>query len=133
MQHFYFNADLKGLIEYLKQYMTEEDIYRFIYVLDFLNEHLDKKNLTPSTNETIFNSLKYCNLFLIQLAIKKIIVDNAGKELTTEDISENLASIIALIPRQIKSNNKTYTIPNASIIMDIISKYDEDEKNTLKR
>ncbi len=133
MQHFYFNADLKGLIEYLKQYMTEEEIYRFIYVLDFLNEHLDKKNLTPSTNETIFNSLKYCNLFLIQLAIKKIIVDNAGKELTTEDISENLASIIALIPRQIKSNNKTYTIPNASIIMDIISKYDEDEKNTLKR
>ena len=94
---------------------------------------MDKKNLTPSTNETIFNSLKYCNLFLIQLAIKKIIVDNAGKELTTEDISENLASIIALIPRQIKSNNKTYTIPNASIIMDIISKYDEDEKNTLKR
>lgn len=133
MQHFYFNADLKGLIEYFKQYMTEEEIYRFIYVLDFLNEHLDKKNLTPSTNETIFNSLKYCNLFLIQLAIKKIIVDNAGKELTTEDISENLASIIALIPRQIKSNNKTYTIPNASIIMDIISKYDEDEKNTLKR
>ena len=133
MQHFYFNADLKGLIEYLKQYMTEEEIYRFIYVLDFLNEHLDKKNLTPSTNETIFNSLKYCNLFLIQLAIKKIIVDNAGKELTTEDISGNLASIIALIPRQIKSNNKTYTIPNASIIMDIISKYDEDEKNTLKR
>ena len=133
MQHFYFNADLKGLIEYLKQYMTEEEIYRFIYVLDFLNEHLDKKNLTPSTNETIFNSLKYCNLFLIQLAIKKIIVDNAGKELTTEDISENLASIIALIPRQIKSNNKTYTIPNASIIIDIISKYDEDEKNTLKR
>lgn len=71
MKTLYFSANLNGLVECLKQYSSEEDVYRFINALDFLNKHMKDKYLIPSSTEIIMNCLKYINSFLVKVCLRK--------------------------------------------------------------
>ena len=76
MQLFYFNANLSGLVEYLKKYAPEDEIYKFINTLDFLHEHMGDKYLIPSSKEIIKNGFEFINSFLLKTALRKNIIDN---------------------------------------------------------
>lgn len=138
MQTLYFNANLNGLVEHLKQYSSENEIYKFINTLDFLNKHMQDKYLMPSSTEIIINSLKYINSFLIQIGLRKIIIDNSENQVSAEEILKSLIPILTLIPSNVKSKKKSYDISDANLIIDVISsvmaeyKLSKDKKTILK-
>lgn len=121
MQSLYFNANLKGLIDVLKQYNTEDNVYNFITTLDFLNKHLTDKNLTPNSNQIRLNSLKSINSFLIQTYIKKVIIEYPNEKIDTNDVFEKLVPLLTKMPNEAKINGKPITIIDDALMVQIIN------------
>lgn len=138
MQLFYFNANLNGLVEYLKKYAPEEEIYKFINTLDFLNEHMDDKYLIPSSKEIIKNGFEFINLFLLKTALRKNIIDNTATQLSTEEVLKSLIPILTHIPKTVKSKNKFFQISDDKQIKDaftsVMSEYElSDDRKTISK
>ena len=138
MQLFYFNANLSGLVEYLKKYAPEEEIYKFINTLDFLNEHMDDKYLIPSSKEIIKNGFEFINSFLLKTALRKNIIDNTAAQLSTEDVLKRLIPILTLIPETVKSKNNSFQISDDKQIKDaftsVMSEYElSDDRKTISK
>ena len=138
MQLFYFNANLSGLVEYLKKYAPEEEIYKFINTLDFLNEHMDDKYLIPSSKEIIKNGFEFINSFLLKTALRKNIIDNTATQLSTEDVLKRLIPILTLIPETVKSKNNSFQISDDKQIKDaftsVMSEYElSDDRKTISK
>lgn len=135
MQSLYFNANLKGLIDVLKQYSTEENAYNFIVTLDFLNKHLTDKKLTTNSNEIKLDSLKIINSFLIQLYINKIILEQPNKKIDTKEIIDKLISLLTLLPGGATTYGKSFNVTDNELIMKIIndafSSYEISEDKTI--
>ena len=137
MKALYFNANLMGLIEYLKQYNQEEEIYKFIRTLDFLNKHLEDKHLTESSFKIIFESLQYINIFLIKTSLRKKIVNNSlNEQMDVLDLIYSLIPILNLLPANITSGNYKYEIVDNKLINEnilaVMSEYtNEKQKKSL--
>ena len=119
MQSLYFNANLRGLVECLKQYNSEENIYDFITTLDFLNKHLEDKYLTPSSNEIRINSLKRINAFLVQTHIRQIILEYPNEKWDKEKMWNKIFPLVEKIPN-LQVNGKNFIIIDEQSIIDII-------------
>lgn len=138
MQSLYFNANLKGLIDALKQYSTEENVYNFITTLDFLNKHLTDKKLTPNSNQIRLDSLKNINSFLIQTYINKLILEHPNEKIETQEIFNNLVPLLTLLPNDVAIHKKPVTVIDddlmKQIIKDALSNYEvsEDRKTISK-
>ena len=138
MQSLYFNANLNGLVEYLKKYAPEYDIYKFISTLDFLNEHMGDKYLIPSSKEMIKSGYKFINSFLIKTALRKNIIDNHASQLSTEEVFKCLIPILTLIPNSVKSKNDSFQIFDDNLIHDaftsVLSEYEvSDDRRTISK
>lgn len=138
MQSLYFNANLKGLIDALKQYSTEENVYNFITTLDFLNKHLTDKKLTPNSNKIRLNSLKSISSFLIQTYINKLILEKTNKTIDTKEIFDKLVPLLILLPRDVAIHKKAVTVIDDDLMMEIIKdalfnyKVSDDKKTISK-
>ncbi|MBR5369864.1 MAG: hypothetical protein IK137_01010 [Bacilli bacterium] len=134
MRSLYFNADLSGLIEYLKMYTSEESIHKFINTLDFLNEHMGDKFLLPSSKKLINESCKSVNVFLLQTALRKKIIDSNDSTISTKDLLDELIPIMTLIPAHVKNKEKSSDIFDEELILDalsdVINEYDLSDDNT---
>lgn len=138
MQSLYFNANLNGLVEYLKKYAPEDDIYKFISTLDFLNEHMGDKYLIPSSKKMIKSGYKFINSFLIKTALRKNIIDNPASQLSTEEVFKCLIPILTLIPNSVKSKNDSFQISDDNLIHDaftsVLSEYEmSDDRRTISK
>ncbi len=138
MKTLYFSANLNGLVECLKQYSLEEDVYRFINALDFLNKHMKDKYLIPSSTEIIMNCLKYINSFLIKVCLRKNILDNSENQISLEELANSLSPILTLLPTKVKSKNKTYDVGDdncvTNAIASVMSEYElSEDKKTIQR
>ena len=138
MQSLYFNANLHGLVEYLKKYAPEYDIYKFISTLDFLNEHMGDKYLIPSSKEMIKSGYKFINSFLIKTALRKNIIDNPASQLSTEEVFKCLIPILTLIPNSVKSKNDSFQISDDNLIhgafTSVLSEYEmSDDRRTISK
>lgn len=120
MQSLYFNANLNGLIETLKQYNTEENVYDFITTLDFLSKHSTDKKLTSNSEQIIINCLKSINSFLIKTYIKKTILEHPDKDIEIKEVLEKLIPLLTKIPSSIKINGKSINLTDQDLMMEII-------------
>ena len=137
MQSLYFNANLKGLIDALKQYNTEENIYNFITTLDFLNKHSRDKHLTPNSNKIILNNLEYINSFLIKTYMQKLILEFPEEKIDVRQLIENIYPILTKIPN-VKMNKREFNALNeefvANVINETLSNYkSSDDKKTISK
>lgn len=138
MRTLYFNANLKGLIDCLKQYHSEEEVYKFINTLDFLNKHIQDKCLLPGYFKVLLNGIKYITSFLMQAILRKTITDNNENQISVEELFNRLVPILTLIPSNVKFKNKSYDTSNDELIKDAISlvmsdyKLSEDKKTISK-
>lgn len=137
MQSLYFNANLKGLIDVLKQYNTEENIYKFITTLDFLNKHLRDDYLTPNSNKIILSSMEYINSFLIKTYMQKLILEYPEEKIDVRQLIENTYLILTNIPNM-KVNKREFNALNEEFIIRVItetlSNYEVGEdKKTIKK
>lgn len=138
MQSLYFNANLKGLIDVLKQYNTEESVYKFITTLDFLNKYLIANYLTSNSNKIILDNLEYINSFLIKSYIQKLILEFPEKRMDVRQLIESVYPILTKIPNvKMKGKKEINTLNEellANVVNETLSNYElsDDEKTISK-
>lgn len=93
MEKFYFNADLDGLINYLKQFSNEEDIYLFL-------EHFDKilvtaqKKIKPKEAEYIY---KFIGGFLLKIYVYRLGMLIENNTITREEFLKAIDDFIKVL------------------------------------
>lgn len=120
MQTFYFIANLNGLVEYLKNYAPEEEIYKFIHTLDLLNIHFHNYIYTPSSKQIMKEAFDSVNLFLVKTALRKNILDNLDSNITAEEAINGLLPVLAAIPKKIKTKYLTIDFSNQETIVNAL-------------
>ena len=73
MESLYLNANLEGLIDELKKYMSEDEIMKFIYKMDFVTKYSGEKKIGLSRKKMINNSMQDISKFLIICYSKKTV------------------------------------------------------------
>lgn len=118
MERLYLNADLLGLINELKNYVSEEEIMKFISGTDFLIEHLDDKKLLPFEKGMITNSLKNVNKFLLKAYIVKLKRQLDSGALNMNEFNENLATYISSLGTSLRSGKHRYEFLTPEILQE---------------
>lgn len=95
MESLYLNADLLGLMNELKNYVSEEEIIKFISRADFLKEYRCKKKLHPLEKEMITANLTDVNTFLLKAYTVKLKRQLDGGTLDMNTLYEDLAMYIS--------------------------------------
>ena len=72
MQKYYFTANLKGLIDELAKYKTEEEVMRFIQMIDFVEEYEYQKSLIPGKDKKLEESKQYIEKFMLDICLNKL-------------------------------------------------------------
>lgn len=133
MQSLYFNANLNGLIDILKQYNTEEKIYDFIISLDLVNKYVRQNINSLKATKIIINTLIDINWFLLETFINKIIYENPDRKDYKTLISENkksLTKFIGMVPQKINFKKKPFILIDEDILanklIDIVSNYESN-------
>lgn len=114
----YFNSDLYGLVEKMKQYKDEKEIIRFLQLLDFYTE-----NYTPyatDDNDVLLRINIFDELldFLCDLYIKKVIIDKNTSKVEFNSFMDFLKK-----PIELRKLNYVY---DDKRIMEIINKNKSD-------
>jgi len=119
MQSLYLNSNLKGLIDELKQYVSEEEIMKFIFNTDFLVDHLHDKKLQLFEKNMINNSLKNITRFVIicySKKLQKLLVD--GIILTNDELLQKLTKFISSLTSNIKIGKHRYEAMTAKDVQE---------------
>ena len=90
MQTYYINANLKGVINELKNYTSNKEIFTFLNRLDFICENRYKKNISYFKQNKIMEYIRYINEFLIITYIDKLKKDKISKEEFDKNINDYL-------------------------------------------
>lgn len=121
MESLYFNANLNGLVECLKHYCSEEEIYKFIDTMDFIRNYARADHLTSKSYELIATSMRNVNSFLVRTIFAKNIIEFETNEIDKVAILTKTSSDLANIPFQIKFNKKDYSLYDAELFSEAIS------------
>ena len=125
MESLYLTANLLGLIDELKKYISESRIRDFIFKVDFLNTHLRDKNLKTHEKEIIIFELKSVNDFLLQAYTSKLKKQYNLKEINENELCENLISYLKSLPNNLEIAGYEYKIPyDVNSIQEILKKED---------
>ena len=73
MEHFYLTANLKGLVDELTQYVSHDDVMKFIAATDYLLETLNNGKKKQNEKDTILEQLRFVNMFIIVCATRKTV------------------------------------------------------------
>lgn len=136
MHVFYFNTDLNGLVQYLSNYESLDEIYRFINTLDFLKKHYNDKYLTKKSKNIMKSGFEFVNIFLIKIALRKVFIDNIGFEISYDDIKQRLLQILTMIPTTVKEGNNFYDICSdekiKEVFMSVISEFKKNNNSRIR-
>ena len=120
MESLYFNADLFGLIQELKQYYNEEGIMQFISNMDFLSKFNNDIRFTIAQKE---ESLKEINIFLLESYIMKCDYELKQNLIDLETFSNKLISFIEMLTIWKMVDNQGYNYRIAEKISDLVSQF----------
>ena len=132
MQSLYLNSNLKGLIDELKQYVSEEEIMKFISNTDFLVNHMDDKKLQLFEKNMIGNCLKSINRFVIICYSKKLQQQVKDGEISSNDeILQKLAEYISSLASNIKIRKRRYEVMTDEDIQESLQAFFENTNVTV--
>lgn len=121
MQSLYLNSNLKGLIDNLKQYVSEEEIMKFISNTDFIVNHMDDKKLQLFIKNMIGNCLKSINRFIIICYSKKLQQQVKDGEISSNDeMLQKLAEYISSLASNIIIGKNRYEVMTGEDIQGIL-------------
>ena len=128
MRSLYFSSNLIGLMNELTKYSSEEEVHDFITSLDFVNDHMGDKYITPSSKQIITNNLKYINKFLVKTYLQKNLFNSNNTEISFSNIEE----ILILLPSKVSTKIRNYKIFDADEIAKIFAEIiaEHTSKNT---
>ncbi len=120
MESLYLNANLLGLINSLNQYNNIDNIYKFIYNIDFIMHYLEQDKISNYATNILIKKLKEINVFLIETYINKILIDY--NNISPKESNEKIKKYLSLIPTAITINKQLYSINSIDEIIDISKK-----------
>ena len=120
MENLFFKANLKGLIEELNKYLSEDEIFSFINNVDFLNKHL-KDDFNNIEKGMIENSIKSTSEFTLKLFIIDICNKYKNGEITANDVEIMLESCIKSVGLKVCIKKTNYETINHDTIMNMIN------------
>lgn len=99
MEELYFKGDLKGLVNELSQYSSEEEVIKFLMKIDFIHKHVTNDKSLPSSSKTEMLRYNYREIykFLLQTYAKKIKKEYEEKQINKETLISNIAEYISLL------------------------------------
>lgn len=129
MEKLYFNADLDGLIECLKQFSNEEDIYSFLEYFDKILVNT-KKKVSPKEAKHIY---KFIGEFLLKLQIYKAITLFEADKINDEEFLTLIDDFIILLnTNYVLSKKNTYHFLTKELTDKILDEVNEELDNTKK-
>lgn len=106
MEKLYFNANLDGLIEYLKQFSNEEDIYSFLAYLDKILITA-KKKVKSKESEHIY---KFIGNFLLKTYVYKLIMLFNNDKINGDEFLTSIDGFIIILNSNYVLSKKIPTI-----------------------
>lgn len=129
MEKLYFNADLDGLIERLKQFSSEEDIYLFLEYFDKILVNSKKKIKTKEAE----NIYKFIGKFLLKLHVYKVITLFKNDKINDDEFLNLIDDFIILLSSTYVIYKKnTYDFLTKDLADQILDKINEDLDNKQK-
>lgn len=133
MESLYFKANLKGLIDCLKVYRSEKEVYEFINSLDFVNKYFHDGNLTSKSYKLIEEKMRDVYSFLIKSFYMKNAVDLANHgvyEVNVMDLIEKTSACISDYPLTYQSKKQKLNVYDTELVEqaidEVISELDAD-------
>ncbi len=124
MESLYLNANLRGLIDEMKQYISEDEIMKFISSMDFITSYMYDKKIGSSKNDMINNSLKAISRFLIICYSKKIIQD-------PDTYEDKMVKFIAKLSINPTINGHQYEAITNEVVSSALGELSELKTNSL--
>ena len=120
MEELFFKANLKGLIEELNNYISEDEVLSFINNVDFLNKHL-KDDFHAIEKGMIENSIKNTSEFTLKIYIIDIYNKYRNGEITSADVEKLIGSSIKSVGLKVCIKGKNYETINHDTIINIVN------------
>lgn len=129
MEKLYFNANLDGLIEYLKQFSNEEDIYSFLEYFDKILV-TSKKKVKLKEAEYIY---KFIGSFLLKTHVYKLIMLFNNDKINDEEFLTSIDDFIILLNiNYVLSKKNTYHFLTKDFTDQILDEINEELDNEQK-
>ena len=130
MEEFYFTNNLKGLVDSLKHYSSEEEVMTFISRLDLINTYFSKTRVNSYEKDKIEESINMVNDFLVKSYVVK------SKDLVRDGSINSRDDLIGNIVDhtecnrvfEIKSRHSLYYYTYFTDLNDVINETFSDEE-----
>jgi hypothetical protein len=126
MTNRYFKADLKGLVDNLKQYSSEEEVSKFLYNLDFVSAHND--DFFMFRNSVMKKSINDIYDFLLQTYINKLKKEVDDGIITINEFIDKSAEYLKSLGKRIKVGDHRYKCLNKNSLTDALKKANIQEE-----
>lgn len=132
MEKLYFNADLDGLINYLKQFSNEEDVYLFLEYFDKILVTA-KKKVKSEEAEYIY---KFIGAFLLKVYVYKLGILIENNTINSEEFLNSMDDFIKVLSINyvFDKKNNYYFLTNDftnQILDEIYEELDNEQKNKI--
>ncbi len=97
MEHFYLTANLKGLVDELTQYVSHDDVMKFIAATDYLLETLNNGKKKQNEKDTILEQLRFVNIFIIVCATRKTVKLLSENKITADELGVTVSNNIGAL------------------------------------
>ena len=128
MEHYYLTANLKGVVDSLAHYMSNDSIMDFIAATDYICKNVNEEKKNRKKKDKIYEQLKFVNNFLIECATRKAAKLFLNQEITIDDIvpviKKNLKRTHSVIMRGQKFRSFPNTQQLCELIIRVLNEYD---------
>lgn len=131
MENFYFHANLKGLIDFLSQYIDKNEINNFFIYLDYINLIKDKNKLSYEEYYNLSYTFKKCNKFLAKLFINKFIRENNDIK-DEETLISILSNFLNMLPANLENDKYKFNLSDCDYLKDDVKTFIDHYKGCLK-
>ena len=126
MESLYLNADLRGLVEELKQYTNEDNIFKFIACLDYFYRYSEDLRKSKKDKAKILYCLKFIYKFLLACGIQKSVKESLENEIDPNMLNQKINEFIPSF-EEVYLYKEQYLVSNTfeddAIVNKILSKY----------
>ncbi|MBR4178348.1 MAG: hypothetical protein IKR57_03260 [Bacilli bacterium] len=106
MESLYMQCNLYGLIDELKNYISYEDICRFITYTDYIKHNMYNKNVSDRKVAIMGQMCAYINMFIVTCYLNKYINQLPNTPEEREDMINTLCMLFNKLIVRININNK---------------------------
>lgn len=129
MEKMYFESNLYELVDNLKKYDSEQNIFNFILNLDFINENTNYRNKSFHENRT--KRIKEIITFLLRCYYNKLNKEVADGMISRNVMNHNLMEFAPLLTLKIKYADKDYNFFNMDYVFGLLWEFVTNDETYL--